>query len=112
MKEDTRDLEVIMDKTAGLCEDVHASLMQRGVSFKSVGILAVMKDMSIRSRSKTLKESTRDLQVLKRTVRELFQKFLDESELEARRVGVKVSNFVKRQEKQRDLTSFLDASKG
>jgi len=112
LKEDTLDLEVIMDKTAGLCEEVHASLMQRGVNFKSVGILAVMKDMSVRSRSKTLKESTRDLQVLKRTVRELFEKFLNESELDARRVGVKVSDFVKRQEKQRDLTSFLDASKG
>jgi len=112
LKEDTRDLEVIMDKTAGLCEDVHASLMKRGVSFKSVGILAVMKDMSVRSRSKTLKESTRDLQVLRRTVRELFEKFLNESELEARRVGVKVSNFVEKQEKQEDLTGFLDAPKG
>jgi len=112
LKEDTIDLEVIMDKTVQLCEDIHASLIQRGVSFKSVGILAVMKDMSVRSRSKTLKESTRDLQVLRRTVRELFEKFLNESELEARRVGVKVSNFVEKQGKQRDLTSFLDASKG
>ena len=112
LKEDTRDLKVILDKTDQLCEDVHASLIQREISFKSVGILAVMKDMSIRSRSKTLKESSNDFLVLKRTVRELFQKFLDESELEARRVGVKVSNFVKRQEKQKELTRFLSVTEG
>jgi len=112
LKEDTRDLKVILDRTDQLCEDVHASLIQREISFKSVGILAVMKDMRIRSRSRTLKESSNDFQVLKRTVRELFQKFLDESELEARRVGVKVSNFVKRQEKQKELTGFLSVTEG
>ena len=107
MKEDTRDLKVILQKTNQLCDEVHAKLVQRGLSFRSIGIVAVMTDMSIRSRSKTLESPTNELEVFKKTVKELFEKFLNESELEARRVGVKVSNFVKEQEKQKQITNFL-----
>ncbi len=111
LKEDTRDLKVILEKTNQLCDEVHAKLVQRGLSFKSVGIVAVMTDMSIRSRSKTLENPTNELEVFKKTVKELFEKFLNESELEARRVGVKVSNFVKEQERQKQITDFIGLAK-
>ena len=52
MKEDTRDLEVLLEKTAQLCEEVHANVVERNVNFRSVGLIAVLTDMSIRSRSK------------------------------------------------------------
>jgi len=51
------------------------------------------------------------LEVLKKIVKELFEKFLSESELEARRVGVKVSNFVKAKERQKQITDFLGHAK-
>lgn len=66
-----------------------------------------MADMSIRSRSETLEKSTNNLGILKRIVKELSEKFLNESCLEVRRVGVKVSNFRKKQNGQKLLTSFL-----
>ena len=111
LKEDTRDLEAILERTNQLCDEVHAKLMQRGFSFKSVGIVAVMTDMSIRSRSKTFESPANELEVLKKTVKELFERFLNESELEVRRVGVKVSNFVKEQEKQKQITNFIRLAK-
>jgi len=107
LKEDTRDLKVVLEKTDQLCDEVYSKLVQRGLSFKSVGIVAVMTDMSIRSRSKTFESPTNELEVFKKTVEGLFEKFLNESELQARRVGVKVSNFVKERERQRHITNFM-----
>ncbi len=107
LKEDTQDLKVVLEKTNTLCDEVYAKLLQRELSFKSVGIVAVMTDMSVRSRSKTFESPTNELDALKKTVKELFEKFLNESELQARRVGVKVWNLFKEQESQKQITNFL-----
>jgi DNA polymerase IV (DinB-like DNA polymerase) len=110
LKEDTRDLNAILDRTDRLCEEVHEDVRQKGISFKSVGIIAVFTDMSIRSRSKTLDNPANESEILKRTVEELFEKLVSESELKVRRVGVKVSNFVREQKTQKQITSFLGDS--
>jgi len=111
LKGDTRDLKIILEKANQLCDEVHAKLVQRELGFKSVGIVAVMTDMSVRSRSRTFENPTNELEVFKKIVKELFEKFLNESELEARRVGVKVSNFVKEQERQKQITNFIGLAK-
>jgi DNA polymerase IV (DinB-like DNA polymerase) len=106
-KEDTRNLDAILDDANKLCDDVHAALKQRGYSFKSVGIVMVMTNMSIRSRSKTLEKPTNDLEALKKATGELLAKFLEESELEVRRVGVRISSFVETQKSQKSLADFI-----
>jgi DNA polymerase IV (DinB-like DNA polymerase) len=112
LKEDSRDLKAIFEKTDQMCDEVYGRLVQRGLCFKSVGIVAVMTDMSIRSRSKTFETPTNGLEVFKETVKELFEKFFNESELKARRVGVKVSNFVKEQKRQKQITNFIGIGAG
>jgi len=107
LKENTRDLTLILEKTSQLIEDIHQELLQRNISFKQVGIIAIMSDLSVRSRSQTLETPTNDITVLRKTVQELFEKFLGESELEIRRVGVKISHFVKEEAEQKQLTSFF-----
>jgi DNA polymerase IV (DinB-like DNA polymerase) len=107
LKENTRDLAVVLEKTDQLIEDIHKDLVQRNVSFKQVGIIAIMTNLSVRSRSKTLETATNDIEVLREAVRELFEKFLGKSELEIRRVGVKISQFSKEEREQRTLTSFF-----
>jgi nucleotidyltransferase/DNA polymerase involved in DNA repair len=54
-----------------------------------------------------LETATRDVEALKKAVRELFEKFLRGSKLEVRRVGVKVSQFTKEEREQKKLTSFF-----
>ena len=110
LKENTDDLMVVLEKTNQLIEDIHKEVVQRNISFKQVGIIAILTDLSVRSRSKTLETSTRDAEVLRRAVRELFEKFLGESELEIRRVGVKISNFIKEEVEQKRLTSFFQGT--
>jgi len=110
LKENTRDLRVVLEKANQLIEDIHKELVQRNISFKQVGIIAIMTDLSTRSRSKTLENATNDAEVLRGTVRELFGKFLGESELEIRRVGVKISLFAKEEAEQKRLTSFFQGT--
>jgi DNA polymerase IV (DinB-like DNA polymerase) len=107
LKENTRDLSVVLEKCNQLIEDIHKDLVQRNTIFRNVGIIAIMNDLSVRSRTKTLETATSDIELLRRTVRELFEKFLGESELEVRRVGVKISQFSKEECEQKKLTSFF-----
>jgi DNA polymerase IV (DinB-like DNA polymerase) len=107
LKENTRDLTLILEKTDQLTKDIHKELVQKKLGFKQVGIIAIATDLSIRSRLQTLEKLASDLEILRKTVRELFEKFLNESELEIRRVGVKVSRLGKEETEQKPLTSFF-----
>jgi DNA polymerase IV (DinB-like DNA polymerase) len=110
LKENTRDLSVVLEKTDQLIEAIHRDVVQRNISFKQVGVIAIMTDLSVRSRSKTLETATNDVEALRRAVRELFEKFLGESDLEIRRVGVKISSFAKEEAEQKRLTSFFQGT--
>jgi nucleotidyltransferase/DNA polymerase involved in DNA repair len=82
-------------------------LSKRELVYRSVSIYVVASDLSVHSRSKTFENPTSDLNAFKTTVKELFGKFLAESDVEARRVGVKVSSLTKREDMQKQLTSFF-----
>ena len=107
LKVNTRDLEVILEKASQLSEEIHRELAQKGLSFKQVGIIAILTDLSSKSRSQTAEKPAKDLETIKKAARELFEKFLGESELEVRRVGVRVSQFSKEEREQKKLTSFF-----
>jgi len=110
LKEDTRDLTAILDEAYRLCDEVYAKLLRRGLVYRSVSIYVVAGDLSVHSRSKTFENPTSDLETFKKTVKELYEKFLAESEVEARRVGVKVSSLSRKEELQKQLTSFFGFS--
>jgi len=79
----------------------------RNVTFRQVSIYAVLTDLTGRSRSVTLEQPANDAATIKRNVRDLLEKFLRDSSLELRRVGVRVSGFSKEGTRQRQLTSFF-----
>lgn len=111
LKEDTKDLETILDDAYKLCEDVHARLLRRALFYRSVSVHVVGKDLNSYSRSKTFENPTNSLETFKETVKELFEKFLNESNIEARRVGVKLSSLTKKEENhQKQITSFFGGS--
>ena len=57
LKEDTRDLVVIMNKVKVLYENIYTYLIQKELKFKTVSVMAVMKDMSTRDSHKEKAES-------------------------------------------------------
>jgi DNA polymerase IV (DinB-like DNA polymerase) len=110
LKENTRDPDLIMEKANELCQDVYARLVERGLTFKSVGIAVILRDLAVHSRSKTFETPMNQLDVIKRSAKELFEKFLDESTNEVRRVGVRISGLGKEEKIQKHITEFLGSS--
>jgi hypothetical protein len=51
-----------------------------------------------------------DVDVIRRTARDLFDKLLNESTSEARRVGVRVSSLGKAEKAQKRITDFFSTS--
>jgi DNA polymerase IV (DinB-like DNA polymerase) len=107
LKRDSRELSFILGKTDQLCNEIHSAIMEDELAYGTVGIIVIATDMSIHTRSKTLENPTASLEALKGTVKELLEKFFEQTDLEARRIGVKISNFAKEQKNQRQLTSFI-----
>lgn len=107
LKQDTRDLALISNKVDELIREIYDEFVQKNLMFRQVGIMAIMTDLNIRSRSTTLEQPTRDLVVFKRVVRTLVEKFLRDEDLEIRRVGIKVSQLVKEEKKQKQLTIYF-----
>ncbi len=107
LKQDTRDLAFILQKTDELSEDVYRDLTERNLSFRQVAIYMVLTDLSSKTRSVTLDQPAKDRETIRRNVHVLFEKFMQESPLEIRRVGVKVGGFSREEPKQKQLTSFF-----
>ena len=107
LKQDTRDLEFILQKIDELTEDVYREVAEKNLSFRQVAIYVVLTDLSCKSRSVTLEQPAKDKETIGRNVKVLFEKFLGESSLGVRRVGVKVSGFSREEPRQKRLTSFF-----
>ena len=107
LKQNSRDLEFIAQTTDALCVDVLADLSKRDLTFKQVGIVAFLEDLTVRSRSITLEQPTKSLEKLREVVRELLQKLLDDTDKDVRRIGVKISLFSRNENAQMQLESFF-----
>jgi DNA polymerase IV (DinB-like DNA polymerase) len=112
LKHDSREMSFILEKADQLCNEIHVTIAKDRLTYRTVGIIVITTDMTIQTRSKTLENPTDSLEVLKEAVKELLEKFLNQTESKARRIGVKISNFTKEQKNQRQLTSFIEPTKG
>jgi len=110
LKENTRDIAMIMKEIISLAKDVYSNAMEQGFSFRSVSIMAVMEDLTMRSRSKTFEKPTKSLETVEKTAEELLEQLLrEETKRSVRRVGIKISNFVE-EKGQKHLTDFVGKS--
>ncbi|MEM2103146.1 MAG: DNA polymerase IV [Candidatus Bathyarchaeia archaeon] len=112
LKDDTRDLDKILENAYEICIDIQARANRANLSFKSVTIYVVLQDMHSHSRSKTFEAPVDSLEMLKEATKELFQRLLHDTpeELKVRRIGVKISNFIHGKQSQKQLTEFVKES--
>jgi len=107
LKENTRDPQKIFPLLTDLAKSVTNTMTDEGVTGKSVAIIAILTDLSIHSKSKTLESATSDGRTIETAAKQLIEEFLQlESNAILRRVGVKVSNLTK-QTGQTDMSKFL-----
>jgi DNA polymerase IV (DinB-like DNA polymerase) len=110
LKEDTRDLDTILEEAYKICTDIYERAIELKLNFKTVTVQLILQDMSTPSRSRTFETPIENLETLKETTKELFQKLLVEVpvELKARRIGVKISNFSVGRQAQKHITEFVN----
>jgi DNA polymerase IV (archaeal DinB-like DNA polymerase) len=106
LKQDSKDLDFLMKDLDKLCEDVHTAIIKDNLVFKSVGIQFVQTDLSNKTKSRTLKNSTASLDELKKTASQLLRESLEDQKLLVRRLGVKVSD-LSQVAGQVDLTHYF-----
>jgi DNA polymerase IV (DinB-like DNA polymerase) len=104
LKQDSHDLDQIAGALAPALKDLHERLVSENLFFRSVSAIGILKDLSTRTRSKTLESPTNDYPVLEKEVRELFSALLREVG-DLRRAGVRVSE-LHDMASQRSLAEF------
>ncbi|AKB36960.1 DNA polymerase IV [Methanosarcina siciliae C2J] len=102
--EDTNDPVKISGSLDILIESVHGALLKRHFLFKTVTLTVRFEDFSTYTRSKTLSIWTSDIFVIKRTAMKLLSEFTGRRKF--RLVGVGVTKFRERDEKQTLITDF------
>jgi DNA polymerase IV (DinB-like DNA polymerase) len=106
LRQDTHDLKAIAELSERLCDEIDSRLAEGNLSFRTITAIAIARDLTIHTKSKTLDEPTDRIDVLRGTATQLFEKLLDESELPLRRAGVKVSGLAKIKTLKKRLTDF------
>jgi len=106
LREDTHDLKAVVELSERLCDEIHSRLVEANLSFMSITAIAITRDLTIHTKSKTLDGPTDRIEVLRGTATQLFEKLLDEWELPLRRAGVRVSGLTKIETPNRRLTDF------
>ena len=92
LKMDSVDFEFILENLKGLCKEVHKIVLNKNQMFKSIGIHLIQSDLSNKTKSKTIKNHTFDLEELEKNVEQLLKEALEDQKIAIRRVGVKVSD--------------------
>ena len=104
LKQDSHDLDQIVGALSPALNDLHLRLVSENLFFRSVSAIGILKDLSTRTRSKTLDTPTNDHAVLEKEVRELFAGLLREVG-DLRRAGVRVGE-LQDMANQRSLAEF------
>ena len=105
LKRDSRNPEEIMTQLAPALDDVHKRVTEKGLFFRSISVIGILSDLSIRTRTKMLEAPTSDSLTLNRATSELLGALVGELG-DLRRVGIKVAGFEESKE-QSSLSEFL-----
>lgn len=104
LKENTRDINVVMEMMSRLIEALHEKLVKNKVWFKTVSIIAITTNLELHTKSRTLPAETNSIDALQENFVELMKEFLKENPAALRRCGVRVSSLSEK--KQFSLKEF------
>ncbi len=107
LKKNTRDPEEIFSQLSPAIDDLHSKLLAENRRFRNVSAIAILSDLSTRTRSMTLDAPTADLRMLRDQARALMRELVMSSEKDLRRAGVRVAELVGAAD-QSSLTEYLE----
>ncbi len=105
LKNDTRNEDTIFSLLEELMDDVINKTVKRKVSFRSVTVTVIFSNFKTSTKSRTLNHAVNDRHILNENAKQMMQRFLEESDLNFRRIGVRVGN-LQESTGQRSLFDF------
>ena len=106
LKENSKDLEFLSDNLKILCKQVNTISVEKQKMFRSVGIQFVNEDLTMKTKSRMLKNPTNSVAELQKVSLQLLIGALENQELLIRRLGLRVSELTD-VEGQSDITSYF-----
>jgi DNA polymerase IV (DinB-like DNA polymerase) len=108
LKDDTTDAEEVMSQLSGACDSLRGKLATAKKSFRTITAIAILTDLSTKTRSRTFQTPVSDISSVKKTTLELFEQLSETADKGFRRVGIRVSDLVGNQDQQ-SLSGYLRA---
>jgi DNA polymerase IV (DinB-like DNA polymerase) len=105
LKEDSRNVDEILAQLAPSFEDLHTKIVEKRLFFRTVSVIGILTNLSVRTRTKTLDRPTATLSAISDNAPALLSSLVKESG-ELRRVGIKVAGFEGAKE-QSSLAEFM-----
>jgi DNA polymerase IV (DinB-like DNA polymerase) len=87
---DTRDAKLIFGTFEKLINEVYDELIENNFSFRTITVICRYKGFETHTKSKTLKEPSKDFEILKRESKKLLLKFFLKSKKPIRLIGLRV----------------------
>ena len=106
LKKDSKDYQFLNENLIELCKEVHNIVKKNNQMFKSIGIHFVQSDLSNKSKSRMLRNSTANLEELQKNAVQLLKEALENQTITIRRLGVKVAELSEVQG-QSSITSYF-----
>jgi len=91
---DTRDSQVIFKIFDGLIRNVNDELSLNNFSFKTITVVCRFSGFETHTKSKTLKEPVKKIEILEKEAKNLLLRFMLENLKPIRLVGVRASSFI------------------
>jgi len=106
LKQNTSNAEVAFEQLSEAIEDLHTRLVSRGVSFRAISAIAILSDLTVKTKSKTFEAPISDLATMRDTTKRLLTELSGAAGKEFRRVGVRVYELAN-SENQASLSQYL-----
>jgi DNA polymerase IV (DinB-like DNA polymerase) len=87
---DTRNPRLIFGTFEKLIKEIYDELIENNFSFRTITVICRYKGFETHTKSKTLKEPSRDFEILKKEAKKLLLKFFLESKKPIRLIGLRV----------------------
>lgn len=92
LEHDSRNENMIFALLDELMDDVIGKVKTRKLSFRSITVTVIFSNFKTSTKSKTLNHVVSDRDILSENAKELMSQFLEETEMDFRRIGVRVDN--------------------
>jgi DNA polymerase IV (DinB-like DNA polymerase) len=106
LKENTTDPEEVVSQLNGALEELNARLDPLNVTFKTLTAIAILADLSTKTRSRTFETPITNLASVREVLLDLFTQLSESVDREFRRAGLRVSD-LSPQRDQKSLTEFF-----